>query len=53
VLRRERDDPTEKDEFTTVDLCDDDQFPIVGWAQRGVNGPIFAVRGPAAARGQM
>jgi hypothetical protein len=53
VLRRERDDPTEKDEFTTVDLCDDDQFPIVGWAQRGVNGPIFAVRGPAAARGQL
>ena len=53
VLRRERDDPTEKDEFTTVDLCDDDHFPIVGWAQRGVNGPIFAVRGPAAARGQL
>ncbi len=46
--RRERDNPTEMDEFTTVDLCDDDQFPIVGWAQLGANGPIFAVRGLAA-----
>ncbi len=43
-----RDHPTEKDEFTTVDLCDDDQFPIVGWAQRGAAGPMFAEHGPAA-----
>jgi hypothetical protein len=48
VLRRKRDHPTEKDEFTTVDLCDDDQFPIVGWAQRGAAGPMFAEHGPAA-----
>jgi hypothetical protein len=32
----------EKDEHTTVDLCDDDHFPIVNWAQRGAAGPIFA-----------
>jgi len=48
VLRRKRAHPTEKDEFTTVELCDDDQFPIVGWAQRGAAGPIFAEHGPAA-----
>jgi hypothetical protein len=29
VLRRERDDPTEKDEFTTVDLGDDDDLGTV------------------------
>jgi hypothetical protein len=27
------DQVTEKDEYVTVDLCDDDFFPIVGWAQ--------------------
>jgi len=32
------------DEHTTVDLCYDDHFPIVTWAQRGETGPIFAPR---------
>jgi hypothetical protein len=41
VLRRKRDNPAEKDEHTTVDLCDDDHFPLLGWAQRGAVGPIF------------
>ena len=31
----------DKDESTTVDLCDADNFPIVTWAQRG-DAPIFA-----------
>jgi hypothetical protein len=44
VLKRKLDDPTQKDEFTTIDLCDDDHFPIVTWAQRGKAGPIFAPR---------
>ena len=33
---------SEKDEYTTVDLCDDDHFPIVTWAQRGGAGSNFA-----------
>jgi hypothetical protein len=24
---------TDKDEYLTVDLCDNDHFPIIGWAQ--------------------
>ena len=44
MLKRKLDDPTQKDEFTTIDLCDDDHFPIVTWAQRGKAGPIFAPR---------
>ncbi len=42
VLMRSRADRSDRDEPTTVDLCDDDHFPIVSWAQRGVAGPIFA-----------
>jgi len=42
VLRRNRVSAAEKDEHTTVDLCDNDYFPIVTWAQRGKTGPIFA-----------
>jgi hypothetical protein len=42
VLRRNRVSAAEKDEHTTVDLCDNDHFPIITWAQRGGTGPIFA-----------
>ena len=42
VLRRNRVRKTITDEHTTVDLCDNDHFPIVSWAQRGDTGPIFA-----------
>jgi hypothetical protein len=42
VMRRNRAIVFEKDEHTTVDLCDKDHFPIVSWAQRGAAGPIFA-----------
>jgi hypothetical protein len=27
------DEMTDKDEYLTVDLCDNDHFPIIGWAQ--------------------
>ena len=41
VLNRPPDVLGDKDESTTVDLCDGDYFPIVTWAQRG-DAPIFA-----------
>ena len=41
VLNRPADFLGDKDESTTVDLCDEDYFPIVTWAQRG-DAPIFA-----------
>lgn len=41
VLHRPSDVLGDKDESTTVDLCDADYFPIVTWAQRG-DAPIFA-----------
>ena len=43
-VQARRDGPGTKDEFTTVDLCDSDYSPIVGWAQQGKDGPIFATR---------
>jgi hypothetical protein len=42
VMKRKRSIVFQKDEYTTVDLCDKDHFPIVSWAQRGAAGPIFA-----------
>jgi hypothetical protein len=42
VMKRKRYLVYQKDEHTTVDLCDQDHFPIVSWAQRGAAGPIFA-----------
>ena len=42
VLRRSHTELSDKDELTTVNLCDNDHFPIATWAQRGVAGPIFA-----------
>jgi hypothetical protein len=42
LLKRNRVNLTEKDELTTVDLCDNDHFPIFSWAQRGAAGPLFA-----------
>ena len=42
VMRRARESAADKDEYTTEDLCSDDYFPIVSWAQKGKNGPIFA-----------
>lgn len=41
-IKTRRASVAEKDEQTTVDLCDRDHFPIVAWAQRGKAGPIFA-----------
>ncbi len=40
LLKRNRVDLTEKDELTTVDLCDNDHFPVFSWAQRGAAGPF-------------
>ena len=35
ALRKQAPDKvTDKDEYITVDLCDHDYFPIVGWAQK-------------------
>ncbi len=42
VMRRNRAALFDKDEHTTVDLCDAYHFPIVSRAQRGATGPIFA-----------
>ena len=42
VMKRKRYLVYQKDEHTTVDLCNQDHFPIVSWAQRGAAGPIFA-----------
>lgn len=42
VMRRVRDSPTDKDEYTTVDLCSSDFFPLASWGQLGEKGPIFA-----------
>jgi len=35
VLKQTPEQRTKKDEYLTVDLCNDDLFPIVGWAQLG------------------
>ena len=40
VLNRDPSILAEIGEVTTVDLCDNDYFPIFTWAQRGI--PIFA-----------
>jgi hypothetical protein len=42
VMRRVRESPTDKDEYTTVDLCSSDFFPLASWGQLGEKGPIFA-----------
>ena len=42
VMRRNRESPTDKDEYTTVDLCSGDYFPLASWGRVGKGGPIFA-----------
>ena len=42
VMRRVRESPTDKDEYTTVDLCSSDFFSLASWGQLGEKGPIFA-----------
>jgi len=42
VLRRVRESPTDRDEYTTVDLCSRDFIPLASWGQVGKHGPIFA-----------
>jgi len=34
--------PTDKDEYTAVDLCSSDFIPLASWDQLGEEGPVFA-----------
>ena len=37
-----RENPTDKDEYTAVDLCSSDFIPLASWGQLGEEGPVFA-----------
>ena len=41
-LVRDSESPTDKDEYTAVDLCSSDFIPLASWDQLGEEGPVFA-----------
>ena len=42
VRDSDRESPTDKDEYTAVDLCSSDLIPLASWDQLGEEGPVFA-----------
>ena len=42
VRHSDRESPTDKDEYTAVDLCSSDFIPLASWGQLGEKGPVFA-----------
>ena len=42
VRDSDRESPTDKDEYTAVDLCSSDFIPLASWDQLGEEGPVFA-----------
>ena len=42
VRDSDRESPTNKDEYTAVDLCRSDFIPLASWGQLGEEGPVFA-----------
>ena len=41
VRHSDRESPTDKDEYTAVDLCSSDFIPLASWGQLGEKGPVF------------
>ena len=42
VRDSDRESPTDKDEYTAVDLCSSDFIPLASWDQLGEEGPVLA-----------
>ena len=42
VRDSDRESPTDKDEYTAVDLCSSDFIPLASWRQLGEREPVFA-----------